>query len=569
MSSVLGSVYRCPGCGHQEVNPHGYPMCPQCASDWQPVNKTEVSSDIAMASTTASTSSPVNSGSMGDLSPKRTSPSFEAVSTQRSTPVLTDDVATSENLSTPTPLPFDLSVRHDQQHATAATICLEIRIQNKTAQLQCAQIWLADRHGHEGPPQAFELQATKPASSISEQSLTVISYIDEPISGSSHIAVRIKTRSSRVAFWQGDLLVRRQMDGSISVTIDKSVRAETALGGIEGAINVYAGQMHDGEWQPLPARLRGPKDLAHPDDVRRPASPGLDRHIALRDGFPAAPPRGVARLTLSRQLNCGRQEYVNLLAGQTFHLGRARTWDSRQHADFVPNDIVLRSIATEEADDYISRYHGRIHILPHDVRYENLSGSGTHMGNSIHGAVRTLSEQGASLRLSSNTKIQPGRSVATDPNKSLELLVRRTSPQLDTEDYELLARDWHLQSSVDSVKIGDTVTLNRTDGLGELEHYVLFPQSTLIGSSETLCGWHLPDSSVQSVHAILLWFDGSFWIEPYLHDGEVRVNGVRILKNRVRRLTALASVKIGDLQFMVLPEWKQHIIDCSCCTGHG
>ena len=181
---------------------------------------------------------------------------------------------------------------------------------------------------------------------------------------------------------------------------------------------------------------------------------------------------------------------------------------------------------------------------------------------------RPLAKEGDSAKLTDNALLQPGRSAAPNPNKSLGLRVRRTPSTISTESYDLLAQDWHLQSPFDPAKVGDTVTLNRTDAVGVLEHYVLFPQSTLIGSNETLCGWHLPDNSVQSVHAILMWLDESFWIEPNSHDCEVRVNGVLIPKNRVRRLTASASVKIGDLQFLVLPKWKQHIIDCRCCTGH-
>jgi hypothetical protein len=569
MSSVFGSAYRCPGCGHQEINPHGYPMCPQCASDWRSVSKPQVSSDVAVASTFANISRPVESGCLSDALKHRVPANVEADSIQKSASVVNGGVASSTHLSGPGQPPFAVSVKQDQQHGAASRICLEIEIQNTTAQLLHGQIWLTDRDGHEGPPESFTLPASTQASSASGHPLTVFPQIDRQVSGSSHIAVRIKPKSSRVAFWQGDLLLRRQTNGSISVTIDKSVQAETSLGGIDnGVVNIYADQRHDGGWQSMPLRLRGPKDLAHPDDVHRPAFSGLNRHIALRDGFPAAPPREVARLTLSQRLSCGRESYVQLLAGRTFHLGRARSWDSRDHKDFLPNDIVLRSVVAEEPDDYISRYHGRIRIMPGDVHYENLSGNGTHVGNGMHGGGRTLSEKGALLSLCSNTTIQPGRSVASTPNKSLGLHVRCTSSNIDMEAYELLAQNWHLQSSVDPANVGDTVTLNRTDAVGELEHYVVFPQATLIGSSEALCGWHLPDISVQSVHAILLWFDGSFWIEPS-HNCEVRVNDVLLPKNRLRRLAPSASVKIGNLQFLVLPEWKQHIIDCRCCTGHG
>ena len=570
MSSVLGSAYRCPGCGHQEINPHGYPMCPQCASDWQPVSKPQVSSDVAVASTFATISRAVDSGCLSDAIKHRVPSNVEADSIQKSASVVNGGVASSTHLSGPGQPPFAVSVKQDQQHDAASRICLEIEIQNTTAQLLHGQIWLTDRDGHEGSPESFTLPASAQASSASGHPLTVFPQIDRQVSGSSHIAVRIKPMSSRVAFWQGDLLLRRQKNGSILVTIDKSVQAETSLGGIDnGVVNIYADQRHDGGWQPMPLRLRGPKDLAHPDDVHRPAVSGLNRHITLRDSVPAVPSRDVARLTLSRRLHCGREEYVHLLAGQTFNLGRARSWDSRHHTDFLPNDIVLRTVATDEQDDYISRYHGRIHMMPGHVHYENLSGNGTHVRNGMHGGEKILSEKGDVLSLSSNMTILPGRSVATHPDRSLGLHVRRTSPEIDTEAYQLLAKDWHLKSSVDPARVGDTIALNRTDAVGELEHYVVFSQATLIGSSEASCGWHLPDISVQSVHAILLWFDGSFWIEPFLHNCEIRVNDVLLPKNRLRRLTSSATVKIGDIRFLVLPEWKQHIVDCRCCKGHG
>ena len=459
--------------------------------------------------------------------------------------------------------PFVVSVNKVQQPKYSSTVCLEIRIQNTSAELVRGQIWLADKLGNEGRPETFVLPARTNTAFAADEPQTAFPQLCALTGALSHVAVRIQPANSGVAFWQGDLLLHRENDGSITVEIDKSVRAATSLGGIDkGVVNIYAGEMAAGTWQPVSLRLRGPKDLAHPTDAQRPQFSGRSRP-KRRNESSATPAVGSARLTLSRTLDCGREAYVQLIAGRTVHIGRARSWDSAAHADYLPNDIVLRSIVADEADDYISRYHGRIHITHNDVRYENLSNGGTDVGGKM------LTTKGESLSLTDNSVIQPGCAVASNQNRSLGLRVRRTPSKIPIDPYVQLAQDAHLTSSMDPSHAGETVTLNRTDAVHELEQYVLFPQSTLIGSSESMCGWQISDVSVQPVHAILSWFDESFWIEPNSSTSVVRVDGLTIPVHRLRRLTSSVTVEIGDLRFMVLPEWRQHIMDCRCCTGHG
>jgi pSer/pThr/pTyr-binding forkhead associated (FHA) protein len=325
-------------------------------------------------------------------------------------------------------------------------------------------------------------------------------------------------------------------------------------------------QQGSDNWHEVRVRLQGPKSLASPTDVRRPVFQGHLRPVLKREGFHATPTVRTSRLTLSSTRPCGHEAYVQLLAGDSLHLGRARTWDPRASQNQIPNDIVLRTRATEEYDDYISRYHGVIRLSNGDYVYENLSQNGSEVTG------RSLDREGETIGLRDNVTIWPGRRALTNSPKRDQMLglrVQRTKCAVRTEVYNLLVRDSHLASGFDVDQSHDAITLFRTDKVGELEHYVFFPHATYVGSNDSTCGWRINDPSVQSVHAILLWFDQSFWIEPFEDSCKVLVQGKTIVHHKPRRLTPGSTLQIGDKSFLVLPEWKQHILDCRCCQGHG
>ena len=164
------------------------------------------------------------------------------------------------------------------------------------------------------------------------------------------------------------LILSREKNGSVSVglNIDKSIRAENYLEGIRNGatgdvFNFNTGPMYQSEnWHLVSLRFRGPKELADPMDVRRPSFSGHSRPCNSRHEYDESPTSKTARLTLSSTLSSGREAYVQLIAGTTLHLGRANTWDSSKHHEYVPNDIVLTTLAPDEYDDFVSRYHGRI-----------------------------------------------------------------------------------------------------------------------------------------------------------------------------------------------------------------
>jgi hypothetical protein len=378
-----------------------------------------------------------------------------------------------------------------------------------------------------------------------------------------HIAVRVRQTGTGDAFWQGELILHRQHNGQILVDIDKSVRSETHVGGLDnGVVNIYANQHIGSNWHEVQLRIRGPKNLADAKDVSPPAFSGKERHLRVRVDYPGVPLVETARLTLSHRLPDNRECYTQLLAGPCLNLGRARTWDSKNHRGLSPNEIVLRSHRDDESDDYLSRFHGRLKFTSAGIEYENLSGGGTLVGH------RQLSQKGDKFQLSDNVLIRPGQAMASNKDRSLGLQARRTECQISAESYNLLAQEAHLNGGVNTDIRNDVVTLTRTDRLQDSERYIFFRQAVRVGAN-AICGWHLPTDSVQQIHATLLWFDESFWIEPYAVNCLVRVNGVAVAVNRLRRLLPNSELELGALRFLVLPEWKQHIISCQCCPGHG
>lgn len=486
-------------------------------------------------------------------------------------PILDRDIAIAPTQRTP---PFRLSVNKVPPSSDASNICLEIKLTNLTSDEMRGHLWLSDEDGRNGRAKPFTLSPTRRNNSGERNPDSLFPQIQMDKGSSGHLAVRIQPMNCGEAFWQGDLLLSPQKNGSVSVglNIDNSIVAENYLEGIRNGmsgdiININTSpQQGSDNWHEVRVQLQGPKGLANPADARRPPCQGHKRPLTIREGFEETPMVSTSRLTLSSTLSCGREAYVQLIAGESLHLGRARTWDSKDHRDKTPNDIALRTLHTDEYDDYISRYHGVIRLNDGEFIYENFSSLGSEV------AGQSLRSQGETIRLRDNVQIWPGRPALTDsPRKdqSLGLHVRRTPCAVKTELYNLLVQDSHLSSGFDVDQCHDVITLHRTDKVADLEHYVFFPHATFVGKNESICGWRIDDPSVQPIHAILLWFDKSFWIEPYSASCMVRVKGERIPHHRVRRLEPGQTVEIGARHFTVLQEWKQHLVDCRCCKGHG
>ena len=470
--------------------------------------------------------------------------------------------------------PFRLSVKKVPVSINASSVCLEIMLTNLADDVMRGHLWLSTLDGQDGRSLSFTLQPSGVTESGDELYEQIHPQIRFDSSSSGHVAVRLRLNDGGAGFWQGDLLLRRENNGGVRVglNIDKSIHAENYLEGIRNGhsadtININAFQPYSDQWNEVRVRYRGLKELADPSDAFRPKHNGRRRSVQHQEKGPILTTQvHTSRLTLSTSQTDGREAYVQLIAGKTLHLGRARTWEKYTHPDEIPNDIALRTLASDENDNFISRYHGIIRHHDGDVTYENLSD----MGTAIQG--RSLRARSEKIPLRNNVRICPGRDALTNlPNKDqgLGLQVRRTSCPVTTELYDLLVQDSHLVSGFDADHCHDVITLQRTDAVGSLEHYVFFPHATLLGRNESMCGWRIDDSSVEPIHAIVLWFDESFWIEPYSASSVVKVHGSTIPLNCVRRLKPGAILEIGAKQFIVLPEWKQHLIDCPCCPPHG
>ena len=565
---------QCPECKVDHKDLPGYEffeftagssMCPSCGC-FVKSPETETTSRPVSSMATPFPGSVVADFSRLDIeTPLFHTEEFEESADTSPTP--DSDLANAPTQRTP---PFRLSVNKVSQRSDASSICLEIKLTNLTRDEVRGHLWLSNEDGSDGRLKSFTLSRTRLANSGERNPESIFPQIQIGKGSSGHPAVRIQPVDCGEAFWQGDLLLSWEKNGSVSVgvNIDKSINSENYLEGIRNGmsgdtfhINTNEPQNSD-HWHEVRLRLRGPKDLAEPADASRPSFHGRDRPVRICEGFDETPRVETARITLSSMLPSGREAYVQLIAGKTLHLGRARTWDPKEFSHMIPNDIILRTLATDEYDDYISRYHGVIRLTEDDVMYENFSKNGSDVTG------RTLRGIGESTRIRDNVQIFPGKPEAQRKEKCLGLHVRRTSCAVKTELYKLLVQDSHLTTGFDVNQCHDVITLHRTDQIRDLEHYVFFPHATLVGSNESACGWQIDDPTVEPIHAVLLWFDGSFWIEPYSAACSVRVQSKKIPHHRVRRLTPGSTLEIGDRHFTVLPAWKQHLIDCRCCKGH-
>jgi hypothetical protein len=558
-------LYRCSACQHEQLNSVEGSRCPQCnhGGTWHPKDAPTATSG-SQISTAKATEQALQHFATDQFLPSDVatrSPSIELGHVAIHAPA----VLKPQEIDFRSQAPFRLFVKKVPMSSEATRICLEVRLDNRSAAPLRGQLWLVDEEGLEGQPCPFSLPQPAAHATHPQTPQTLFPQNKIAQSTSGKVTIRVQPTGYAVAFWQAVVIIRHESNGTVSVILDKSVRAETALGGISNdTIHIHGNKgPEDVNWHEPDLRLRGPKELAVPADATCPDFRARHRPIISRNDLLKTPAIESARMTLSTMLADGREACVQVIAGNTLRLGRSRTWDPQEHRDHIPNDIVLRAPSSGEYDNYISRYHGKIYFDTEDVRYENFSGLGSIVDN------RALKEKGDSVGLRDGSVLRPGNAAAKDKVNSFSLCIRRTRCDTNPQWYQQLAGDAHLTSGMDDVRTPGVVTLSRTDSVKDLEHYIFFPQATLIGRHLLSCGWWINHPSVQPIHATLLWFDDSFWIEPQTRNCEVKVNDVVVPLNRVRRLTPGATLNIGECRYLVLPEWKQHLIDCTCCQGHG
>ncbi|MBL8814098.1 MAG: FHA domain-containing protein [Planctomycetaceae bacterium] len=463
----------------------------------------------------------------------------------------------SQYPSTESDCPFRLFVKARSQPSGQREVCFEVRLENCTENEQRGHIWLSSKVSGDGDPEPFVLPGK-----VSKTLHPVLRTSDS----TERIAIRISDCGLPEPFWQGNTLLKREANGTVNIQVDRSVHGETVLFGVEKSpIVVQTPSNGAGEWEPVALVLRCLKELTDIHDVHATASASHDRILEHQQASDCIPVIQSARMTISRRLPGGQESLTQLLCGKAFHFGRARTWRSSQHRDYLPNDIVLRTLQIDEIDDYVSRYHGVISSNGREFLLTNYSGNGTTV------AGFAVDDHMQQKTLPSRCLIKPGCNVANNKTHSLGLAGDSTTLQLNARSYRLLSRI-HLRKPAfeDCPDVFETaaLTLRRTDALRELEEYILFPLAVLFGRSDS-CGWQIEDESVESVHGRIIWFDGSFWIEPQTARCNVQVDGKRLEVNQVRRLAPNAGITIGNLQFTILPRWKQHLVDCRCCRSHG
>ena len=576
-------ICLCLSCGHQQQNDAGGAFCPQCGDTWEPIasaaaQTTQVSESTAGSSTGGSaTAASLTSGDIP--SPSQTVEQHLSAPVERMSlnhrpapgiisPVCSQSVSVLTGQSGVTgqsASPFSVFVNKRQQPREFAAVCLEVQIRNESSRALNGHVWLVDEHGNRGTPKRFSLAASVVGLTDSNPAVTVFPQLAMHHQHAGHVAIRIQELNTGEAFWQAEQLLQLESNGAVSVQIDKSVHTTTHLAGIDrGIVNVYAGQSADlGTWQPVSLRYRGPLELAEPADTERPVSNVRKRRCRIVSETDAPPVICSSRLTLAQTLASGEDAFVELIAGEMLSLGRARTWDSREHQGSQPNDVVLRTRAADEDDRYISRYHAIIRRTADNITFRNLSAAGSVV------AGRDLAKPGESLVLPDYGMIKPGQNFSHNKAESLGLHVRRTPTVIRRELYDCLVTDFQLRSGMQATLCSDVVSLTRSDEIRDKELYIFMHHATFIGRAGSSCGWKIDDPSVHDIHAILTWFDDSFWLQPYAADCSVKVNNQTVPPAFVRRLLPNSVVDLGKLRFVVLPEWRQHITDCGCCRGHN
>lgn len=546
--------YQCLSCGHEQPNPGRKRLCPNCGKPWEAVN-----ADLADRVCDAS----------GPLQPAATSTTASVVSpgaeelsgerSQRQPRQQSRDSAITPGIR--------LEVNESRSVNRGGQAVLQIRVSNHSDQTIEGRLSLYFRDV-ESTPHAFRLAANDPNGPAGSEELLLSSRTDgseEPL-----VSIRMRLNEDAMAFWQADLLLHQQNSGGIHVVVDRSVQAETYLGGIDNQqIHIHAEQPRDG-WLAVNMRRRFPKAFAAAADLQN--LPGRDlqmRPAVAVDGKPPFATAETCRLTLMTRNENGQEQRIQLVSGKRIFFGRARTWGPSRDQSFQPNDIVLRTLATAERQLAISRYHGYLLWQDGQPWIHNLSNQKTVLV-SANGAAQSIGV-GEQRRLQESEWVAPAREHANDPAHSLAVRVQTIARQslTDAAAYPLLI-DQLQRSELYAQELDQepvAVCLRRNDGLRDLEQYVLFQRAFLLGANQE-CPLQFRDQGIEEYHAVIHCFAGHFWIEPRTPSAQVFLDEQRVLVNTLRQLKPQATVRLGDKKLVVMPGWKQHITDCQCCLGH-
>lgn len=554
-------LYHCLHCQHEQDNPDGLPLCPQCAQNWVPVSSTaDNTSEIVQAPPLQP--QPVVESILSDSHPEKADLNHNI---SLGTDAFASKVpSTQESPETITLKPlFSFEVNLGSITLTAERLTLEVRFTNAGRETISGSCCLSAQGGSDGTPGSFTLTADR------GHWIIPLSLSSFPVEGGL-LHLKVDDGSTGHAFWQGYLTIQPQQDNQITVNIsnERNIQNSTVLEGLDNNVNqnVHINtKVRQDDWKSIPLFLSGTKSLARSADIsasfrhlkhyERPVSYDKGRTVETRSVK-------TARLTIARSTSQD-ESYVNLLAGRKAYLGRQKTLYCDKNSLQNPNDIYLRTLRENPQDGYISRQHGVLKFTEHGVCFQNFSAGGTTVG-----ATRLSTERPECLLINGMT-IQPGTLDSRNQINPLILKTRITQNPVSEQPYNLLATDRDFQLGMPK-KIGphSAVTIERNDNLSELEKYIFFQNSFQIGRASN-CAWQIHDNSIQDIHARILFIDNSFWIEPFDSHCHIAIRNTKIELNHLTRLLPDETLIIGDLNFVIFHEWFQHIVNCTCCKGHG
>jgi len=513
--------YQCASCGHQQEGPDLGSFCPQCGKTWSPVVD-DANAEPQVNELPLGPSETIDNSKVADSNSDLEAERIDYGSTYREA---------------------SIRLEYDPMSLVGADdgVVVNLRLTGLTNSSQSHTVWLDDRSGRVSAPEVLNLEPLTPTTHV----------FFWPHGRAASISVRVDENIHDDLFWEATFTTSSIRQGPSAIHIHKEVGGDY-FGGIEEVGNQIGSSTN---WVPIALKLKGPKQPAHHRDIRRSS---FHDQMFLRPTPKADVTTKTARMTL-QQVGLGQPQFIQIFAGDVFHLGRANT-----HAGgpSQPNDIVLRTHQDDHEDRYISRYHGTIAFKTDGVVYTNLSSGGTVVSEREVGPNETT-------LLNQKDRIQPGRQRLPDDVDPLTLEFRRYPTETLSSAYQLLleSNDRTLETSAPIGPYG-AVSLRRLDALDEFERYILCQQSFLIGSDKD-CAWTIEDDSIHFTHALMVFLDGSFWIERYSEDCDVRVNGNQISKDRLKRLNGRDTVQIGKLRYRVLPRFEQHLVHNDYFPRHG
>jgi hypothetical protein len=453
---------------------------------------------------------------------------------------------------------FPLSIAaHHSIPLTASGAALRLRLQNSGGIPVDGDVSVVADNGQTGVSERFSCPAGSGFTPGTAEVVVFTPFNGQSISAAASIRIYTRNDISR-RFYQGRILLSQPTPGHIQVTVDRSIHAQTVLGGLveEGPIHIYSGPTH-AEWQTLSLDYRGPLQLASPDD-RRPLPTGLLRCRPI-DKEPDQPlPDAPLRMTLNLVSNGTQpQRRVHLLAGDILRIGRMDAFPQGQHT----NDVILHTVPPNLYHrKFISRRQGIFQRTRGEFSYTDLSETqGSRLGNHVL-------QQNVPQVLRSRGVLQPGYEGRKWHGSALELHYRQypAAPTDWLEKIHLLCTDegW---SETTSGLANQTLLLQRSDSVPE--SYIFMLHTLCTGTDSNLCPWQLHGTGSQPLHAIIAAFDDSFWITPCSSQACIKVNHQLLPNERLTRLRPGQTLTLGH-EIWTVSEWSQHILNCNCCSPH-